>query len=320
MNRIIQALELYLHDTLEVRLDARLWEGKDDLPFFFVNAYEFYRAVLWEHPCLLMIPKEGVAVTPAIIKKHRDQVQAVWEGCCIYIQETISSYDRQRLIHHRVPFIIPGNQMYLPDLGIDLREYFHNPRPQRELLSPATQAVVIYMLCHDPSQGATASALMEALGYSRMTLLRAFNELETAQVGIVERRGRDRYWVFKGSRYELWQQVSPLLSNPVKSSVWIKEQTPTIRAGLSALEKRSMLNPPTTPTYAINSRDWKRWQSFSLPTAEGAIAQLEVWSYDPGLFSDDDTVDVFSLYLSLKDIKDERVEAALDEMMENIEW
>ncbi len=27
-------------------------------------------------------------------------------------------------IAQKVPFIVPGNQLYLPDLGLDLREYF----------------------------------------------------------------------------------------------------------------------------------------------------------------------------------------------------
>jgi hypothetical protein len=28
------------------------------------------------------------------------------------------------LIEQKVSFIVPGNQLYLPDLGLDLREYF----------------------------------------------------------------------------------------------------------------------------------------------------------------------------------------------------
>jgi hypothetical protein len=31
----------------------------------------------------------------------------------------LASYERKRLIEQNVPFIVPGNQLYLPDLGID---------------------------------------------------------------------------------------------------------------------------------------------------------------------------------------------------------
>jgi len=40
--------------------------------------------------------------------------------------------------------------------------------------------------------------------------------------------------------------------------------------------------------------------------------EIEIWSYDPALFGQDGTVDRLSLYLSLKDNHDERVESALD--------
>ena len=36
----------------------------------------------------------------------------------------MASYERKRLIEQKVPSIVPGNQLYLPDLGLDLREYF----------------------------------------------------------------------------------------------------------------------------------------------------------------------------------------------------
>jgi len=48
--------------------------------------------------------------------------------------------------------------------------------------------------------------------------------------------------------------------------------------------------------------------------------ELEVWSYSPGLFANGKIVDPFSLYLSLRDIKDERIESAMEKMMESVEW
>ncbi|EFB40206.1 MULTISPECIES: hypothetical protein [Parachlamydia] len=48
------------------------------------------------------------------------------------------------------------------------------------------------------------------------------------------------------------------------------------------------------------------------------MIELEVWNYDPELFAKDGIVDPFSLYLSLQESKDERVEGALEEMMEKI--
>jgi len=52
-----------------------------------------------------------------------------------------------------------------------------------------------------------------------------------------------------------------------------------------------------------------------LHNKEPGTLEIEVWSYAPILFAKDKLVDRLSLYLSLKESKDERVEAALEEMM-----
>ena len=56
--------------------------------------------------------------------------------------------------------------------------------------------------------------------------------------------------------------------------------------------------------------------SAEVSSPEEADVQLELWSYNPKLFEKDGLVDPFSLYLSLQDIKDERVEAALEKLIE----
>ncbi len=213
--------------------------------------------------------------------------------------------------------------MYLPDLGIDLREYFQQSKPKKDLFSPATQAVVVYGLCHDPSEGYTATELIKELGYSRMTLIRVFNELENAGVGSIDRKGKERCWSFKEGKFKLWTQTEHLLRSPVKQRVWVKGKRPKIKAGLTALAEYSMLNPPAVPIYAMSRADWRHWKKLGvtvLPISEEATAELEIWHYGPSSITHNNVIDPFSLYLSLRDTKDERVEAALEAMKENIKW
>lgn len=57
------------------------------------------------------------------------------------IAATLACCERKRLIEQKVPLLVPGNQLYLPDLGIDLREYFRKPPTAPDTArSPATQA------------------------------------------------------------------------------------------------------------------------------------------------------------------------------------
>jgi hypothetical protein len=69
---------------------------------------------------------------------------------------------------------------------------------------------------------------------------------------------------------------------------------------------------------------WKAFQQredFAATAADDPESQeVEVWSYNPELLSGGQIVDRLSLYLSLKDNEDERVEAALEHMMEAVSW
>ena len=47
---------------------------------------------------------------------------------------------------------------------------------------------------------------------------------------------------------------------------------------------------------------------------------LQIWCYDPKILEVDGCVDPFSLYLSFQNENDERIEMALEEMMEKYSW
>ena len=85
-----------------------------------------------------------------------------------------------------------------------------------------------------------------------------------------------------------------------------------------------MLSPPAGPVVALGARNWaavkQGLQGREIPFAEPGAWEIQVWSYDPNLCAADNTVDRLSLYLSLRDDRDERVEGALDEMMKGLAW
>jgi DNA-binding MarR family transcriptional regulator len=323
MEKLTQDLQEYLHEVLNISIELRPWKGQLELPFFLIDAYNFYQISLFEHPCLLMVIKKDTEITPGVIHKHCDQVQKKWGGFSIYVQSAISSYNRKRLIEHNIPFIVPGNQMYLPQLGIDLREYFqkiHNR--EHKFFSPGTQTVVLYALVHETNEKLSPSLLAERLGYTLMTMTRAFKELESTGIGEIHQKGREYCWIFPKKK-ELWEQVKPFLRTPTKKRIWLKHTKPEVIAGLSALSQFSMINPPNLPVYAISAQHWREWKQLDvkeIPSPEDADFELEIWNYDPKLFAKNDIVDPFSLYLSLKDFEDERIESALIEMMENVAW
>jgi len=314
MNHIVRDLNDYFLEVLGIRPRLRAWKEKAALPVFLIDRYDFYETVLMKKPCLFMVVKEGADLTPTTLRKHWELVLKKWEGLCVVVQEAISTYNRKRLIEHKVPFVIPGTQLFLPDLGMDLKERFQIVRHPVRMFSPATQAVVIYTLLNKIKDPISAKKLVERLGYTQMTISRVFNEFEETKIGTIVHRGRERLWSFNGTTEELWELVQPFLKSPVKMRVWVKRVKFNTKAGLNALAYYTMLQAPPLPVYAISLEEWKKAKLAILPNSEEAACEVEVWYYDPLLFAKQNTVDRYSLYLSLRESQDERIEKALEEL------
>lgn len=328
MKSLLRDFERHLKENLDITAVTEKWGGVDRLPFFLRDSYTFYEVSLLKTPCLLMVAHDNNEQTPATIRKQMLQVQAKWDGEVIYLCPSVSAYNRKRLIAQKVPFVVPGNQMYLPMLGIDLREHFRQIRSAAPgKLSPSTQAVVLHALLHAPTDY-TPSRLASHLGYTVMTLTRAFDELVSLGLGEVVTVGRERVLRFSDGKKELWQRSRKFMRSPVKRRTIIRppeDKWCGIHAGLTALAHFTLLAPPSIPVYAVSPDDWKSMKltgaTVELPAAEPQSYEVEIWNYSPLLFKEGaDVVDRFSLYLSLQDNVDERVQFALENMMKEVLW
>lgn len=324
MPPLIQQVSEYLHQTLGVRAHTLAWDGENKLAPFLVSRYQFARLILPGQEVLLMVDQAADAEPPATVRKHAEQIRTKWNGPIVLVREWVTAYNRKRLIEQRVPFIVPGNQMYLPELGLDLREYFRKPPPATRKLRPATQAVFIHVLLNHNDRGVTASELAPVLGYSTMTLSRTFGELESVELAASETSGRERVLRIIGQRRQSWERAQPWLIDPVKSRHFVSRSPGGLRAGLDALARCTMLSEPQLPAIAIGRT---RWASFvrehpdaQLPDKESAKCEVEVWKYEPRAWDRPGIVDPLSLYLSVRSDGDERVEQARDAILEQVRW
>ncbi len=329
MADVIQAFEHYLHDALGIKVKLKPWKEEAKLPFFLKDAYSFHEADLLSITCVVAIARNDDTTTPGSISKQFQQLKQKLPGLYIYVCPSISSYNRRRLIEQHIPFVIPGNQMYLPELAIDLRERFLKPRSKKKTLSPATQAIVIYALNHPESKQFSSTELGSALQYTSMTISRALHELEATGIGQVTKVRRECQLRFPNDKQQLWKDTEPFMRSPVKKQVWLKKnkwlenqiKKSGVIAGLTALSHHTMLHPPLIPSYAIDNETWKTWIHSGtlqeLPSAEDADLEIEIWKYNPLLFAKEGVVDSFSLSLSLEEVPDDRVNIALIKMMES---
>jgi DNA-binding MarR family transcriptional regulator len=317
----------YLKETLDIYVQPKKWKEAENLPFFLRNLYAFFEVSIAEVSCLAMVAKEETEQTPATIRKHILQVQKKWNHEVIYVQPKVTTYNRKRLIEHKVPFVVPGNQMYLPFLGIDLREHFKKIHSKDSRLSPSTQMVVLYALFYEDDFCFTPKELAKRLGYTAMTMTRALDELEKSGLGQITVKGRERFLRLGRNKKELWDNALERLRSPVKKRLWVKHsltQKESIKAGLSALAYYSNLAEPVNPVFALEGKKWKGIKTDKnikiLDIAEPSACELEIWSYPPEIYENNGVVDRFSLYLSMQETDDERVESALEQMMGQIAW
>jgi hypothetical protein len=323
------AVEAYLHETLGITPRVRAWPRAGKLPYFLQDAFEVRQFTLVDRQMLLAIDKHPDKPGLANVRVLMDKLHQLAGMPVIYVTATLASYERKRLIEQKVPFLVPGNQLYLPDLGIDLREYFRKPPVAPEtVFSPATQAMLITVLLRSPWPIEWQPAeVVSDLGYTAMTLSRAVKELTAAGIATLRTEGRTRWLNAERSAAETWDLAKPLLRSPIKRRFWARPapnwRPPHVRlAGLSALARHTMLTDPPWPIYAVSPAQWKAAQADlqTLPEPLPGACEWEVWHYNPALIAKRETVDPLSLTLSLHGNTDERVQLALDELREHFPW
>lgn len=320
----------YLHDVLGITTqEPKPWAKADELPYFLQNAFRLSELVLLGQPVVLAVQQSEQTQSLSELRKRLDKVKTIAACPVLYGVDALASYERKRLIEKRVPFIVPNNQLYLPDLGLDLREYFRQRAAKVEgALSPSTQALLIAALLRQPWQVEwQPSMLGSALGYTAMTVSRAAKELSAAGLATPYYVGRSRWLRMESSAQQTWERAKPLLRTPVRRTVWISGNAgvvaPLRLAGFSALSRYSMLTEPTLPVLAIGPADWKAATTTGvreLPEPMPGASELQLWAYNPALVPDQPAVDPLSLILSMQDNTDDRVQIALDELKELLPW
>ena len=323
----LRQLEQYLDQVLGAHIDVAPWPGRTRLAPFLRERYGFWETAVLGNPCLLIVDKGKQEQAAAVIRKHVAQIQAKWPAEVVYVRGRMTSYNRKRLIEHKVPFVVPGNQMYLPMAGLDLREHFRRQIEPPTRLSPATQVVVLHWLLKGTDEPLIPAHIANQLGYSAMTMTRALDELEAHELGEVTRHGKERQLRFAGARRDVWTKAQPLLRSPVTKRLCIHQPQPApegVQAGLAALSHYSMLAAPQYRVLAVYGQDWNRlpiWHDKTpIPLQDPEAMEIEVWRYKPNLLANHGVVDPLSLYLSLENDEDERVQSALEEMLRRITW
>lgn len=90
------------------------------------------------------------------------------------------------------------------------------------------------------------------------------------------------------------------------------------------MAKQSMLNYPKCTVYAMDKKLIKDIPKEAIVEPklmkDNDYVEIELWKYNPSIYTADEMVDIVSLVQSLKDVEDERVEMQIEEIMEEYKW
>lgn len=336
MDATILRLGRYIEMVTGASFHARAApDALQPLPAYMGSLYAPFVADILDHTCLLLLHKGRELPTPAeTVGQFRLASRHVKDDV-VFVFEKMPAFIRQRLVRHRVPFVVPERQMYLPTLAADFREKAvadaGNRRGETAHLSGPAQLLLLYHIQHPQiSGGRSLREWARLLGYSPITASRIASELLETRLCDVRQVGRKTILDLGEDRKAIWEKALPFLRSPVRERVHARHAAAATsrwpKAGIAALSESTMLGSDERPAIAMATSEYARalveGTLTETPAADEEGTIVERWRYRPALLCGEGarTVDPLSLYLSLRDDPDERVQAALKELLEAMQW
>jgi hypothetical protein len=337
MESLSKTLETYFGETFGEQ--ARLESGRseaDRLPIFIGQLYYVKRMTFLGRRLTLFFPKAELGnPTPTEIKAHITSIRKRCGDDFAFVFSALAPYEKSRFIQARVPFIVPRRQTYLPQYVIDLRGRANSAKNRQAVeeesqsLSGPAQVLLLFYLQHsDHADEWSLRQWAKTLGYSTMTATRICDELSQCGLCRTETNGKRVILQFYGDRRGLWKLALPYLRSPVKRTVCAaRAEIPKLDwcyAGLTALAQYTLIADGKNPVYAMRASEYRRAAMSGLVDEQKYLEKgsliIEQWRYRPQVLTHDQAVDRLSLYLALRDDHDERIEAALGELLEGVKW
>jgi len=308
----------YLNKVLGVKAIYKDVEFKH-LPNFIATRYRLQLVSMNEQKIIFLYPKTELEQIE-VLKKHIARIQKNENFPVVLVLKELSFRRREYLIREKIPFIVDGKQIYLPFMAVYLQERCSAEKIPREEILPSAQMLLLHFVYGGAQELSTSQAAKD-LELTPTSISRASRQLEEMGLLHIRKVGVQRIMRSEESPKTLFQKAGDKLLNPIKRTVYIPKKyvgTDLLESGYSALAEYSMLNEPNVRSYAAERiSQWKYVTTNSLQNSKVQVA-VEMWRYNPRKLSTRNTVDELSLALTLREDADERVEEAVEEMLNKL--
>ena len=288
-----------------------------------IMRFTFYRGTFSGETMCFLLPKDNTELTPTHCRRYADRIGEALGMPVVFILQTAQYISRKRLIEQGVYFVVSNKYAFLPMLLLNSLEKVKR-RKRGSVLSPAAQYILLYYLQSQMKPVCTIKDFQGVVPFSYQSIGRALVDLEgfglcrSEMIPNVEKR-----ILFIDDKRALWEAGLKYMRSPIKRVVYTDEELPSVKmaiSGINALSHYSHLNPERRQTLAIYEKDYNESIGDIQLFEDEGNTRIEVWIYPSEMFPSSGYVDKLSLYLSMQDIHDARVEKELEIIVENMLW
>ena len=268
---------------------------------------------------ILAFAKAGQRYTPVSVAKQLATGREALGVPFVYVPRELGAHDIPRLISANVPYVMVKRSLFLPEAGLLVTRAPESPVLRDKFSSPAQLLVLGYVL-KKWNGVMTIGDGVRRTGFSSASIVHAFQEID--HFGAGERlhgaNGTTARIQLKPAR-EIWEVCRHRFFNPCKRTAGVAARpTGSVVAGVDALARISSLNESVPTCFALPLKGFRTLGVVELPPSS-APCQLQLWHYPPKAL-DEDGIDPASLFLSLQDDPDDRVQIELDKLQEMFKW
>lgn len=308
MDKIIIAGKKFGLEPVTPDIRKNLWLG-------LIAESDIFQFAMNNRKLLLIVPKEGVKHSPVQLSKIAQRIENATQLSAVFYFENMPTYERDRMVDKGVYFVVGDKFAFVPTL-IANRRLSKTEMPTQ--LLPSTQYLLLFHLQVRSLEGLTIKEIEKLTPYQYPTLAKSIQQLTALGLAGFSIGGtRSKQLHFSADKRELWEKVLPYLTNPIKQSGYISQPVcnGTI-GGIDALSHYTMLVGENIPTRVFTKDEFK--ESGEILSRYEDVQRVEIWKYPP--VSENRYVDRLSLYLSLRDDRDPRVEKELETMINEMPW
>ena len=297
------------------------------LPISFEKRFQYVQMKFHKESFLLIKEKRRGSLNSFVTQARTMGRKASMDVILVFSK--LSDNEKKQLLQARVPFVDFKGNLFFPPLGLALNA--NDDVATSKELTPSEQLTWIAFLLTKGQKVVDVDLLSQITGLPNSTIYRCLRTFKTLNW----LNKPNKLYAYTASKKELFLKSESFLFNPIKKRLLlsdfdlkkIQSDSRLLYGGTYALSYLTFLaESDENSSYVISQRQFNK---LSLPLSqhilEGKI--LEVWRYSPFVSEfwndfketqDRQFVDPISLYLTLKDDDDPRVEEELEALKNNI--